>query len=49
MENEKAGLTIMGMSYADIALKKKDGKWFCLNLKQMIQALRILIGLGWMC
>ncbi len=26
LENEKAGLTIMGMSYADISLKKKDGK-----------------------
>jgi beta-xylosidase len=29
-DNEKAGLTIMGMSYADIALKKKDGKLFLL-------------------
>ena len=28
LEHEKAGLTIMGMSYADIALKKKDGKLF---------------------
>lgn len=28
LENEKAGLTIMGMSYADIALKKEDGKLF---------------------
>lgn len=28
LENEKAGLTIMGMSYADLALKKKDGKLF---------------------
>ncbi len=27
-ENEKAGLTIMGLSYADLALKKKDGKIF---------------------
>jgi len=26
LENEKAGLTVMGMSYADIAIKKKDGK-----------------------
>ncbi|HET7115509.1 MAG TPA: glycoside hydrolase 43 family protein [Hanamia sp.] len=28
LENEKAGLTIMGMSYADLALKKKDGKLY---------------------
>jgi beta-xylosidase len=28
LQNEKAGLTIMGMSYADLALKKKDGKLF---------------------
>jgi beta-xylosidase len=26
LENEKAGLTIMGMSYADISIKKKGGK-----------------------
>ncbi|HUZ58136.1 MAG TPA: glycoside hydrolase 43 family protein, partial [Hanamia sp.] len=28
LENKKTGLTIMGISYADIALKKKDGKLF---------------------
>lgn len=28
LQNEKAGLTIMGMSYADLGLKKKDGKLF---------------------
>ena len=28
LENETAGLTIMGMSYADLALKKKDGKLY---------------------
>jgi beta-xylosidase len=28
LDNEKAGLTIMGMSYADLALKKKSGKLF---------------------
>src|SRR6185437_5101361 len=28
LDGEKAGLTIMGMSYADIALKKKDGKLY---------------------
>jgi beta-xylosidase len=26
LENEKAGLTVMGMSYASLAIKKKDGK-----------------------
>lgn len=26
LKNEKAGLTIMGMSYADLSVKKKDGK-----------------------
>ena len=28
LENEKAGLTIMGMSYADLALKKMKGKLY---------------------
>jgi beta-xylosidase len=28
LQNEKAGLTIMGMSYADIALKSNDGKLY---------------------
>ena len=28
LENEKAGLTIMGMSYADLALKKMNGKLY---------------------
>jgi len=28
LESEKAGLTIMGMSYADLALKKMDGKLY---------------------
>ncbi|MGN6298872.1 MAG: glycoside hydrolase family 43 protein [Ginsengibacter sp.] len=26
LENEKAGLTVMGMNYASLAIKKKDGK-----------------------